>query len=502
MVSQPAATAATDSPVETTPATVGRPGRTMAITSIAAFMVSLDQLVVTTALPKIRLSLHTNVQGLEWVVNAYTLTFAVLLITAATVADRFGRRTLFCAGLLLFTLASAVAAESTGIGVLVAARAVQGLGAAIVLPLSLTLLSAAYPPDKRGAALGIWGAVAGLAVACGPVVGGFITGSASWEWIFWINVPIGAVLVVFAWFGLTESYGAQSRLDLRGTVLASLGLFGVVLAIVRGQSAGWASVQVLLPGVLGLVLLLSFLNWQRIAPNPMLPLRLFANRTFSVVNALSLFMFFGMFGSIFLVTQYLQTVQGNSPLGAGVKLLTWTAMVLWAAPLGGGLSDKIGGRPILVVGLSLQALGLLWLALTIRTDTSYLALVPGFVCNGVGMGLYFGPTGNIVMGSVSRAEEGIASGANNAIRELGGVLGVAVLAAVFSAHGGYDTRAHFAHGLDAALWVGVAMVVLGALTAAMLPGRRRLVAPESETVAAAIALAVHEASETTEPIMA
>ncbi|AXL88822.1 MFS transporter [Streptomyces sp. CB09001] len=454
----------------------------MAITSIAAFMVSLDQLVVTTALPKIREDLHTDVQGLEWVVNAYTLTFAVLLLTAAAVADRFGRRRLFGIGLALFTAASAVAAMSSGIGVLVAARAIQGLGAAIVLPLTLTLLSAAHPPEKRGAALGVWGAVAGLAVACGPVVGGFITESASWQWIFWINVPIGVAMLAFVGRGLAESRGPNSRLDLPGTALGSLGLLGVVFAIERGQSAGWSSAQTWASGLGGLVLLAGFLAWERRAPAPMLPMRLFRSRTFSVVNGLSLFMFFGMFGSIFLVTQYLQTVQGSSPLGAGLKMLTWTGMVLFAAPLGGGLSDRIGGRPILVAGLGLQAVGLLWLAVVADSTTSYGALVPAFVCNGIGMGLYFGPTGNIVMGSVARSEEGIASGTNNAIRELGGVLGVAVLASVFTAHGGYDTPEHFADGLHYALWLGFPLVALGAVTAAFLPGRRAAAGSGDETV--------------------
>ncbi len=461
--------------------TTGRPGPTMVITSIAAFMVSLDQLVVTTALPTIREKLHTDIQGVEWVVNAYTLTFAVLLLTAAAVADRFGRRRLFGAGLVLFTGASALAAAAPSIGVLVAARAVQGLGAAIVLPLTLTMLSAAFPPDKRGAALGAWGAIAGLAVASGPVVGGFITESASWQWIFWINVPIGVVLLLFARAGLAESHGPHSRLDLPGTAAFSLGMLGVVFAIVRGQDEGWTSGQVLGSAIAGLALLTVFLLWQRRAPAPMLPLRLFRSRTFTLVNALSLFMFFGMFGSVFLVTQYLQTVQGSSPMGAGVKMLCWTGMVLFAAPLGGGLSDRIGGRPILVAGLGFQTLGLLWLALTIEADTSYAALVPAFVCNGIGMGLYFGPTGNIVMGSVSRAEEGIASGANNAIREVGAVLGVAVLTSVFASYGNVDTPRHFADGLTPALWLGVAVVAVGVVTAALLPAHRRG-APEAGVV--------------------
>lgn len=478
MASHPAGTAGPD--------TVGHPLRTMVITSVAAFMVSLDQLVVTTALPTIRETLHTDIQGVGWVVNAYTLTFAVLLLTAAAIADRLGRRRLFCIGLALFTAASALAALSGGIGALVAARAAQGLGAAIVLPLTLTMLSAAVPPDRRGAALGAWGAIAGLAVACGPVVGGFITDSASWQWIFWVNVPIGVVLLAFAFRGLTESRGASGRLDPLGTAAVSLGLLGVVFAIVRGPDEGWASAEVLGTGLAGLALLAGFLFWENRTASPMLPLRLFRDRTFSVVNALSLLMFFGMFGSVFLVTQYLQTVQGSSPLGAGLKMLSWTGMVIFAAPLGGALSDRIGGRPILVAALGLQTVGLLWLALFVDAGTSYAGLVPAFVCNGIGMGLYFGPTGNIVMGAVPRHEEGIASGTNNAVRELGGVLGVAVLTSVFAAHGGVETPHRFVSGLGAALWLGVGVVAAGAVTAALLPGRQSAAHPSRNGTAQAV----------------
>lgn len=441
----------------------------MAITSVAAFLVSLDQLVVTTALPRIRESLHTGLQGLEWVVNAYTLSFAVLLLTTAALADRFGRKRLFLIGIALFTGSSVVAACSHGIATLVTARALQGLGASIVMPLTLTLLSAATPPARRGSALGIWGAITGLAVAGGPVVGGFLTDVASWEWTFWVNVPIGAALLLGASRGLTESHGPQSPLDLPGTALASLGLLGVVYAIEHGQSHGWSSVPTLTAAVTGLTLLAGFLAREQRTPHPMLPLRLFRDRTFAVVNVLSLLMFFGMFGSIFLVTQYLQTVQGSSPFQAGLKMLTWTGMVLVAAPVAGALSDRIGGRLLLTAGLGLQSAGLLWLAAAIGPDTSYAALVPAFVCNGLGMGLYFGCTGSLVMGSVPRHQEGIASGANNAIRELGGVLGVAVLASLFAAHGGYGSPASYAHGLHWALLLGFPVVAVGAVAALLLP---------------------------------
>ncbi|MER6737675.1 MFS transporter [Streptomyces puniciscabiei] len=464
-------------------ATTGHFGRTMTVTAVATFMVSLDQLVVTTALTKIREHLHTGLEGLEWTVNAYTLTFAVFLLTASALAERFGRRRLFIAGLTLFTGASAMAALAPGIGVLIAARAIQGLGSAIVLPLTLTLLSAAVPPSKRGAALGVWGGVGGLGVALGPVIGGFITESASWQWIFWLNVPIGAVLLALSWSWLTESFGPAAKLDLAGTVLACLGLLGVVVSIIRGDAEGWTSARTLGSGIGGLVVLAAFVAWELRTPHPMLPMRLFAGRAFTTVNLLSLFMFFGMFGSIFLITQYLQAALGYSPFAAGLRFLAWTGVVLIAAPLGGGLSDRIGGKPIIVAGLALQSVGLLWLALSITTGSSFLSLVPAFVCNGFGMGLYFGPAGNVVMGSVRREEEGIASGANNAIRELGGVFGVAVLAAVFAGHGGYDSPAHYIHGMHVALWVGFTFVALGAVTALLMPRPVRAVTAQGEPVA-------------------
>src|SRR6516165_6171301 len=255
---------------------------TFAITSAALFMASLDNLVVTTALPSIRAHLHASLQGLQWTVNAYTLTFAVLLLTGATLGERFGRRRMFVVGLSLFTAGSAAAALAPSIGTLVAARDVQGVGAAIVIPLTLTLLSAAVTPQRRGLALGAWGAVGGLAIAIGPLVGGAVVEGASWQWIFWLNVPIGIVLLPVAWTRLTESYGPATRLDLPGVALASLGLFGIVLGVVRGNDHGWTSMTVLPPVVVGAGLLAGVLVWEPPGPEPMLPLRLFRSRGFTL----------------------------------------------------------------------------------------------------------------------------------------------------------------------------------------------------------------------------
>jgi EmrB/QacA subfamily drug resistance transporter len=453
------------------------------VTALALFMVSLDNLVVTMALPAIRRELHAGIQGLEWTVNAYTLTFAVLLLTGATLGERFGRRRLFVGGLALFTLASAAAALAPNIGSLVAARAAQGVGGAIVVPLTLTLLSRAVPPEKRGLALGAWGAVGGLAIAIGPLVGGAVVEGASWQWIFWLNVPIGIVLVPLAWRMLEESHGPSAKLDLPGVGLAIAGLFGVVFGVIRGNSVGWASTEVLTALVAGTLLVMAFVAYELRTPEPMLPMRLFRSRGFAATNAASLFMFFGMFGSIFLLAQFLQTVQGYSPLESGLRTLPWTAMPVFVAPIAGILSDKIGGRPLLVTGLAMQAVSLAWMASVTSVNVAYSDLVPAFVLGGVGMGLFFAPVANVVLSSVRRDQEGIASGTNNAIRELGGVFGIAVLASVFTANGGYTSGHAFVSGLVPALWIGSGIVALGALSATLIPGRGAKVAVPAQATA-------------------
>jgi EmrB/QacA subfamily drug resistance transporter len=458
---------------------------TFVVTSAALFMASLDNLVVTTALPSIREHLHASLEGLQWTVNAYTLTFAVLLLTGASLGERYGRRRMFVAGLALFTAGSAAAALAPGISWLIAARAVQGVGAAMLVPLTLTLLSAAVSPQRRGAALGVWGAVGGLAIAIGPLVGGAVVEGASWQWIFWLNVPIGIALLPVAWTRLTESRGPATRLDLPGVVLASLGLLGIVFGVVRGNDHGWTSLTVLAPMVAGVLLVAAFAAWELRAPEPMLPLQLFRSRGFTMTNVASLLMFFGMFGSIFLLAQFLQVVQHYSPLQAGLRTLPWTAMPVLVAPIAGALSDRIGGRPLLVTGLVLQAIGLGWLAMVISPTVAYATLVPAFIVSGIGMSLFFAPVANVVLGSVRRDQEGIASGANNAIRELGGVFGIAVLGAVFAARGGYTSGASFVAGLSPAVWVGAAAVAAAAAAALALPRLRKTAAVPVAAAAAA-----------------
>jgi EmrB/QacA subfamily drug resistance transporter len=445
------------------------PGWTLGIVSTALFMATLDNLVVTMALPAIRASLGASIQSLEWTVNAYTLTFAVLLLTGAALGDRFGRRRMFLLGLALFTAASAAAALSANTGELIAARAVQGFGAAIVLPLTLTLLSEAMPPQRRGAALGIWGGVSGLGVALGPLVGGAVVSGISWHWIFWINVPVGIALLPLARARLTESYGPAGHLDMAGLALAGPGLLGITYGAIRGQALGWTSPTILAALTGGTVFLIAFVAWEARAAAPMLPMRFFRSRGFSATNGLSLAMYFGVFGSIFLLAQFFQTTQGYSPLEAGLRTLPWTGMPIIIAPLAGTLSDRIGTRPLMAAGLALQAVAIGWLAVILTPDIAYGLLIAPFVLAGTGMALVFAPAASAVLASVPPVAAGQASGAANAIRELGGVLGVAVLASVFSAHGSYASPQAFTDGLTAALPVGVAFLAVGALVALLVP---------------------------------
>jgi EmrB/QacA subfamily drug resistance transporter len=446
---------------------------TFAVTSVALVMVMLDNLVVSTALNVIRQELGATIEQLEWTVNAYTLTFAVFLLTGAALGDRFGRKRMFVIGVAVFTAASAFAAMSTSVEMLLVGRMAQGVGAAIVTPLTLTLLSAAVPADRRGVALGAWGAVGGVAIAIGPLVGGAIVEGVAWNWIFWVNVPIGIALIPLALFGLRESHGPERRLDIPGLALASAGLFGVVWALVNGNGEGWTSPLIVGALAAGAALLAAFVWWERRTDAPMLPPRFFASRSFSFANASAMLMSFGMFGAIFLLVQYLQFALAYSPLEAGLAILPWTLAPMFVAPVAGALSDRIGGGLLMGTGLTLQAIGLLWLGLISTTSVAYGSMVVPFIISGIGMGLFFAPMANVILSSVRADEEGKASGASSAIRELGGVFGVAVLAAIFARQGSYAGPQAFVDGMVPAVLVGAVFVALGAVLAFAIPREER-----------------------------
>ncbi len=457
---------------------------TSIVTSFALFMVTLDNLVVTTALPSIRVDLDASLSSLGWTVNAYTLAFAVLLLPAAALGDRLGRRRVFTVGLGLFTLASAAAALAPTAGTLIAARALQGAGAAAVMPLSLTLLSEAFPAGKRGLALGIWSGVSGLGVALGPLIGGAVVEGISWHWIFWINVPVGIVLVPLAYRRLSESRGATRKLDLPGLGLVGAGLFALTYGIVRAEDLGWTSGTVLATMIGGLALLAAFVAWELRTEEPMLPMRFFKSRAFSATSGVSLSMYFGVFGSIFLLAQFFQTAQGYSPLEAGLRTLPWTGTTMLIAPLAGIFSDRIGSRPLMAAGLALQAGALAWLASVSTPDVAYGTLVIPFVMAGAGMALVFAPAANAILSSVRTSEAGQASGATSTIREIGGVLGVSVLSTVFAGSGSYVSPQAFTDGLTAALWVGAAVLAAGVVAALLVPGHRAQAATAEQVAAA------------------
>jgi EmrB/QacA subfamily drug resistance transporter len=446
---------------------------TLVLASLAVFMTALDTLVVTTSLPALRLDLNSSLQSLEWTVNAYNLSFACFLLTGAALGDRFGRRRMLVSGLALFTTASAAAALSPSVDALIVARAVQGAGAAIVMPLTLTLISEAFPVEKRGAAIGLWGGITGLGVAIGPVVGGAVVEGISWHWIFWLNVPVGLVLIPLAANRLRESFGPRQCLDLAGLGLAASGSLGITWGLVRASSSGWMSGEVIAALLAGALLIAAFVAWEHRSANPMLPLKLFRSRTFAGSNAVSFFLYAGLFGALFLMSQFFQTCLGYSPLGAGVRLLPWVLPPMFVAPIAGALADRFGNRPFMVLGLALQAAGLAWVASIASPGVDYAEIGVALAIAGIGTSFCFPTVANAIMGSVPLSEAGVASGTNSAIRELGGVFGVAVLASVFAGSDVYSSPGAFADGFGRALWVAVGFSALGIVGALATAPRRR-----------------------------
>jgi EmrB/QacA subfamily drug resistance transporter len=448
-------------------------GWALALASVASFMVVLDMLVVATALNTIRRDLGASIADLEWTVNAYTLTFAVLLMTASAIGDRFGRRRVFAAGLALFTVASVGCAVAPGVGWLIAARTVQGAGAAMVMPLALAVLNAAVPPQRRGWAMGIFGAVTSLAVVVGPVLGGAITQGIAWQWIFWLNVPIGLVAIVGVRRRLDESYGPQAALDLPGLALGTGAALGLVWGLVRGSSAGWGSPEVVGALAGGAALTVAFTRWERHAHAPMLPMRLFAARGFSAGNAVTFLLNASTTGAVFFMAQFLQIGLGLDPLDAGLRLLPWGVAPFLIAPRAGRLADRIGDRPLIVSGLALQGAALAWIAIIAAPHVSYAAMVAPLFISGAGLGLAIPAVTKAVVGSVPLGDIGKASGAFSTMRQLGGAFGVAILAAVFTAAGSYASPGAFSDGFAPALGAAAGLALAGGLAALALPGRPR-----------------------------
>jgi EmrB/QacA subfamily drug resistance transporter len=452
----------------------------VALTGAALFMITLDNLIVVSTIPSMQRDLGVSIDRLQWVVDAYILVFAVFILTGAALGDRYGRRRVLVAGLLVFSAASAAGALSNDLTQLVVARAVQGLGAALLMPLTLTLLSAAFPPERRTAALGLWSSIAGLGVALGPLLGGLIVESLDWHWIFWINVPVGLTAAALAPRRLTESRGAQVPLDLPGLALASAGLFGIVWATTRGNAIGWTSASTLVAYAAGVLLLGAFVlqerREERRAAAPMLPLALFRRPGFSAANGAGFALHFTMFAAFFVVIEYLTQVHGDSAIRAGVETLPWTILPLIVSPFTGALGGRIGSRPLVVSGLLLLSAGTVAAAFAMSVGASYGVLVAPLVAIGFGIALVLPNVASAALGSALPEHLGKASGANSTFRQLGGVFGIAVAVLVFDRAGSYASPAAVVDGARAALFVAAGVGVLGAVAALGIPRKLRATA--------------------------
>jgi EmrB/QacA subfamily drug resistance transporter len=453
----------------------------LVLMSAAALMVALDQLVVSTALTTMQRDLHASLETLEWTVNAFSLSFAVLLMTAAALGDRWGRRRVLVSGLTLFTASSVACALAPTVGWLIAARAVQGAGAAAVMPTAMAMLTTAFPPEQRGKALGIFSALMGLAVVGGPLAGGAITEGLAWQWIFWLNVPIGLVVIPLVLTRTRDSRGPKRALDLPGIVVGAVAALGLVWGLVRGNTAGWSSVEVLAAFACGVVGLAAFVGWELRVAEPMLPMQFFRSRAFAAGNASAFLLYAALMSSVFFVAQWLQVVLGNGPLGAGARILPWTLPLFIAAPVSGVLTDRIGPRRLLSTGLLLQAVGLGWVALDASAGRSYGWSVAAFVVAGAGVTMAMPAAQSAVLGAVPPPAIGKASGTFNTVRQLGGAFGVSVMAATFAARGGYASPHDFRDGFVPALTVAAALSLAGAVVALATPGRPRS-APEPQPV--------------------
>ncbi len=450
---------------------------TLALTAVVSLMVALDLLVVTTALPTLHEHLHASLAQLEWTVNGYTLSFAVLLMSGSAIGERFGRRLTLASGLVLFAASSAACALAPSIGWLISARVVQGIGAALVMPTALSLLGVAFPAERRAWALGIFGAITGIAVLGGPVIGGAIAQGIAWQWIFWVNVPIGLAAVPLVLIKLEESRGVRRAPDFVGAGLVTVAALGVVWGLVRSGSAGWGSLEVIATLAGGILVAVAFVRWELRANEPLLPMGMFASRAFSAGNGAVFCLFAGLAGAVFFMAQFLQVSLADSPLQAGVRMLPWTATVFFVAPMAGRQVSRTGERPLAAAGLTMQAIGMGWIALVAGAHVAYGELVAPLVIAGTGASMAIPAIQNAVLGAVAPSEIGQASGAFNTTRQLGGAFGVAVMAAAFAATGSYVGPQAFSDGFSAAMAVSAALSLAGAAAALSLPGRRQVPQP-------------------------
>jgi EmrB/QacA subfamily drug resistance transporter len=439
-------------------------------------MVSLDLLVVINALPAIGHDFGASLGTLQWTVSAYVLAYAASITTAAALGDRYGRRLLFVIGMVVFALASAACTLAPSATALIAARVVQGVGAGIIMPISLTILTTTAPPEMRGTMVGLWGGIAGLAVASGALVGGALTQGLSWHWIFWVNVPIGLIGALLASAKLVESKGAPTRLDLVAVALVSGGAVGIVLGLVRASDLGWGSAETLVSLVVGVVLTVGFILWERRVSEPMLPLRLFRSVVFASANSAGFFMTASLTASVFLTAQFFQLGLGYSPVETGLRLIPWTASALVVAPPAGALSDRVGRRPVAVLGLVLATLGLGWYATVAGPGTAYFPSILGLTLAGIGIAMALPVIPTAALGAVAMQDIGKASGVNSTLQRFGSAFGVAVATSVFASLGGLGNTALITSGYRPAMAACALMALVGALAALGLGKPRKLAA--------------------------
>jgi EmrB/QacA subfamily drug resistance transporter len=457
-----------------------RLGWVLGLTSTAYFMVVIDSVVVITALPRMQRDLKVGLSSLQWTLNAYGIAFAAGIITAAALGDRFGRRRIFNLGLALFTIASAACALAPNASELIAARTVQGLAGAIVLPLSLTILTTAFPPQRRAMIVGVYGGLAGLAVAAGPLIGGAITEGIDWHWIFWINVPIGVVALGLCFRLLPESYGAPERLDLAGVALVTSSVVALVWALVRANQSGWASTEIVSTLAAGTLLLLLFVAWESRRTDPMVPLRLFRNQTFAVGNVTTFLMSGAIFAGAYFITQEFQFARGYSPVSTGLRLLPFFATPMLISPLAGAIAGKVGLRPVMALGLCLQAVGFTWVCFRGGLATSWVELTFALLVAGIGISMALPTVPTAVLGAVEHSEMGKASGINYMTQQLGRVFAIAIGTSVFVAYGHLGTPASVTDGFKPALTACTVFAVLAAITAVGITAPKKVESPELE----------------------
>lgn len=404
------------------------------------FMILLDTTIVNVAIPAMSTGLNTTLDQILWVLNAYILVYAVLLITAGRLGDLFGQRTLFAIGLFIFTVASALCGLSQNAGELIAARILQGVGGALLTPQTLAIITSLFPPERRGAAFGIWGAVAGLATVAGPTIGGAIITYISWRWIFFINVPIG-IAALFATFAIIPDLrpGRHHGWDVVGVILSTAGLFGVVFGLIEGERYNWgeiASYGVTIPEVIvaGVILVVGFIVWERFQAEPLVPLSLFEERNFAVANWLAAAISFGMLSLFLPFTIYLQSVRGFSALAAGLTLAPMSLTSMVTAPFAGRFADRVGGKYILTAGISLFTIGVGSLAFVAGPNSTWLTFLPPAIIAGAGMGMTFAPMTTVAMRNISPRVAGAASGVLNTTRQLGAAIGSSVVGAILQNH--------------------------------------------------------------------